>query len=397
MKTVGIIAEYNPFHNGHKYQIKKAKELTGADTVIVIMSGSFTQQGNIAITDKFKRAEMAIKNGADLVIELPTIFAVSSAEMFAYGAVSILDKLNIVDYLVFGTECADIDILNSIATKLLTNNDAINTAIKNEIKNGISYASARDNTLKTILTENEYNEFSKPNNILAIEYIKSLKTLNSNITPIGITRKNANHNDDNLNSEDVFSSATSIRNKLEETKNTNDIVNFVPNETYEILNSSNISFNEDMFKLLRYKILSLGKENIKNIYDVSEGLENKIYDEVINSKTYDQLINNIKSKRYAMSRIKRILVHILLDITKEKYEILSDTYYARILKINKGNNFLSTLNKSSSIPILANINDNNIDNLEQKTKESLLLDFNSTNIYEIICNSNLNNDKTNML
>ena len=121
MKTVGIIAEYNPFHNGHKYQIQKAKELTGADTVIVIMSGSFTQQGNIAVVDKFKRAEMAIKSGADLVIELPTIYAVSSAEMFAYGAVSILDKLNIVDYLVFGIECYDIDILDSIATKLVSN------------------------------------------------------------------------------------------------------------------------------------------------------------------------------------------------------------------------------------------------------------------------------------
>lgn len=397
MKTVGIIAEYNPFHNGHKYQIQKAKELTGADTVIVIMSGSFTQQGNIGIVDKFKRADMAIKCGADLVIELPTVFAVSSAEMFARGAVSILDKLNAIDYLVFGAECNDIDILDSISTKLVINNDIIYNKITNELKNGISYAVARDNTLKSILTDIEYNEFSKPNNILAIEYIKSLKTLNSRITPISITRKDSNHNDNNLNNESIFASATSIRNKLEETKNINDIVNFVPNETYEILNNSNISFNEDMFKLLRYKILTLGKENIQNIYDVSEGLENKIYEEAINSKTYNELINNIKSKRYAMSRIKRILIHILLDITKEKYEDLSNTYYARVLKINKDNNILSALNKNASIPVLANINDNNIDILDKKTKESLLLDFNSTNIYEVISNMNLNNDKTNML
>ena len=130
MKTVGIIAEYNPFHNGHKYQIEKAKEMTGADTVIVIMSGSFTQQGNIAAVNKFKRAEMAIKSGADLIIELPTIFSTSSAEMFAYGAVNILDKLNTLDYLVFGTECNNIDVLNSIVDKLITNKTAINIIVE---------------------------------------------------------------------------------------------------------------------------------------------------------------------------------------------------------------------------------------------------------------------------
>ena len=147
MKTVGIIAEYNPFHNGHKYQIEKAKEITGADTVIVIMSGCFTQQGNIAIVDKFQRAEIAIKNGADLVIELPAIFATCSAEMFAYGAVNILDKLNTIDYLVFGTECDNIDVLNNIANQLISNKNIIDASIKNKLKNGISYAVARDNTL----------------------------------------------------------------------------------------------------------------------------------------------------------------------------------------------------------------------------------------------------------
>ena len=397
MKTVGIIAEYNPFHNGHKYQIEKAKEITGADTVIVIMSGSFTQQGNIAAVNKFKRAEMAIKSGADLVIELPTIFATSSAEMFAYGAVNILDKLNSIDYLVFGTECDNIDALNNIVDKLITNKEAIDTSIRNEIKAGISYASARDITLKNILTENEYAEFSKPNNILAIEYLKALKTINSKIIPIAIQREFANHNDESISNSNTYASATSIRNKLEETNNIFDVTNYIPNETYELLNDTNLCFNEDMYKLLRYKITTLGKENIKKIYDVSEGLENKIYDSIIASKTYNELINNIKSKRYTMSRIKRILTHILLDITKEKYDKLSTSYYARILKTNKDNNILSLLNKNAYIPILANINDNNIDTLDLKIKESLALDFKCSNIYEIISNSNLNLDKTNMI
>jgi len=380
MKTVGIIAEYNPFHNGHKYQIEKAKEITGADTVIVIMSGSFTQQGNIAAVNKFKRAEMAIQSGSDLIIELPTIFATSSAEMFAFGAVNILDKLNTVDYLIFGTECDSIDIINSIVDKLITRKDIIDESIKNEIKNGISYASARDSTLKKLLTEIEYNEFSKPNNILAIEYLKALKTINSKIKPIAIQREVANHNDESISNSDIYASATSIRNELEDTNNIDNVVSYIPNETYEILSNSTLCFNEDMFKLLRYKILALGKENIQNIYDVTEGLENKIYDSIVTSKTYNDLINSIKSKRYTMSRIKRILTHIMLDITKEKYNSLSCSYYARILKTNKNNNILGILNKNASIPILANINDNNKDNLDEKIKQSLLLDFNSSNI-----------------
>lgn len=397
MKTVGIIAEYNPFHNGHKYQIEKAKEITGADTVIVIMSGSFTQQGNIAVVNKFKRAQMAIESGADLVIELPTIFATSSAELFAYGAVHILDKLNTVDYLVFGTECDNIDTLNSIVDKLTSNKDTIDKNIKNEIKNGISYASARDITLKDILTENEYTEFSKPNNILAIEYLKSLKILNSNIKPIAIKREATEHNDESISNGNIYASATSIRNKLEETNNIFDVILNVPDATYKLLLDSNLSFNEDMYKLLRHKIFTLGKENIKDTYDVQEGLENKIYDSAITSKTYNELINNIKSKRYTMSRIKRILTHILLDITKEKYDRLSSAYYARILKTSKENNILSLLNKNTSIKVLANINDNNMDNLDERTKESLLLDFNSSNIHSIISNNNLNLDKTNMI
>ena len=397
MKTIGIITEYNPFHNGHKYQIEKAKELTGATNVIVIMSGSFTQQGNISIVDKFKRAEMAIKCGADAVIELPTIFATSSAEMFAYGAVNILDKLNTIDYLVFGIECDSIDTLNSIADKLITEKDNIDRAVQDQLQNGVSYASARDKALMTFLTENEYTELSKPNNILALEYLKALKIINSKIKPIAIKREIADHNDNSVNEDSIYASATSIRNALEKNNNISEVVNYIPSETQETLNNSVLVFNENMHKLLRFKILTLGKENIKNIYDVSEGLENKIYNAIITSQNYNELITNIKSKRYTMSRIKRILSHILLDITKDKYEALKNVYYARILKTNKDSNILSILNKNSSIPIISNVNDVSINNLDLKIKEALFLDFNSTNIYQVISGDNINIDKTNRI
>ncbi len=398
MKTVGIISEYNPFHNGHEYQIKKAKEITGADFVIIIMSGNFTQQGNIAITNKFSRAQMAIHAGADLVLELPTIFATSNAETFAFGAINILDKLNIIDYLVFGTECNDILVLENIVTKLTNYKETIDNKINDIIKDGICYTSAKDIALKSILDLKEYEEISKPNNILAIEYLKALKTLNSNIKPIAIKRESASHNDYIVNTLSNFSSATSIRNSIK-INGLESIKSFVPKSTYDILNNLNITSNENMFKLLRYKIMSLGKSKLKKIYDISEGLENKIYDSIIVASSYEDILKSVKSKRYTLSRIKRILIHILLDIYKEDYIKLQNTFYARILKINSNNKniLLKKINKESFIPVITNINNQSFGTLPDDIILSLALDFNANNVYQILANDNLNTDKTNML
>ena len=223
MKVLGIIAEYNPMHTGHIYHISKAKEITGCDTVIVIMSGSFTQQGNIAIINKFERAKQAIQNGVDLVIEIPSAFASSDAGNFAYKSVSILNDLN-VDAICFGAETDNIERLKLISETLIYKDKEIWIEIKNELKKGISFAKARNNSLNKFLNEDDINIILSPNNILALEYLKTLKVLNSNIIPFAI------HRESNFNShilENCYTSSTSIRKALENKCNLNDIQKYI--------------------------------------------------------------------------------------------------------------------------------------------------------------------------
>lgn len=397
MKTVGIIAEFNPFHNGHKYLIEKAKEETNADRVIVIMSGNFTQQGNIAVIDKFKRAKIATNYGVDLVIELPTIYAISSAETFAKGAIDILDKLNIVDYLAFGTEATSLSTLQSIASKILDNENLLSEKIKENLKSGITYALARDKALKEILTTSEYAEISSPNNILAIEYLKELLKIKSNIVPVAIKRANANHNDTSIYTNSFFASATSLRNHLENIENSVlDIENYVPNLTYKALLDSKLLFNNDMYTLLRYIITEADNKKLSYIYEISEGLENKIKESATTSLNYFELLNSVKSKRYTLSRIKRIFTHILLELTSDLFYELNGVNYARVLKITD-KNLLSELSRKSTIPVISNINEKVLKSLDKKTYESLMLDFKADNIYSIIANDSLNKDRTNKI
>ena len=203
MKIVGLITEYNPFHKGHEYHIKRAKELTGADACVVVMSGNYVQRGTPAFMDKYARTSIALNHGADMVFELPLPFACSSAEYFATAAVTLLHKMGCVDYICFGSECDDISVLTSIASTLANaktdNSHKLNELIKEWVKTGIPYATARSNALATLLGEDCKQVVDKPNNILAIEYLKALTLLNSSIKPIAITRTNASyhHNDDN--------------------------------------------------------------------------------------------------------------------------------------------------------------------------------------------------------
>ena len=383
MKIVGIIAEFNPFHNGHKYLIEKAKEVTGADTVLCIMSGSFTQLGNIALVDKIKRAKIALQNGVDVVLELPTIYSTASSEYFARGAVTILNSLHCIDYLCFGSETADIEELKQIANKLIFNDKAIWESITDELRNGLSFAVSRQNAISKFLTQYETDISSLSNNILAIEYIKTLIELKSTIVPIAIKRTE----------QENVTSATNIRNLLEKKEY---VGNYIPGVLPE-----NLVFNKEMYTLLKYTIVSKGVNYISKINEVTEGLENKIYSELNNSKSYDEFIQNIKSKRYQLSKIKRIMINILLDITKEDFISLNtdSNVYAHILAIkeDRKKEILSYMNQYANIPILTSINDDVIKNLSTTVGNSISLDIQSTNIHSIISNENINKDYTNKI
>ena len=381
MKIVGIVAEFNPMHNGHKYLIDTAKELTGADIAICVMSGNFTQAGNITLVDKFKRAKTAIENGIDVVIELPTIYATSSAEFFSYSAVKLLNSLGCVDYICFGSETGDTRELVQIAYTLTQNEEEIWRQTTENLKAGISFAKARQEALENILTKDEVNTATSSNNILAIEYIKALIKLKSSIEPIAIKRE-----------ENV--SATQIRELI-----SGGDLTLAKALSLESLSKGQIVQNTDLANILTYYLVSSTKDQIQAIREVTEGLENSLKD---NCNIYDYIdyIQEIKSKRYQLSKIKRIVINMILGITKEQNDRLQDkAYYAHILAIdtNKKNEILSMLNSTSKIPVITSLNDEILERQTEENKESLLLDIKATNIHSSILKEEQNKDYKNRL
>ena len=381
-KRIGIIAEYNPFHNGHLYQIQKAKELTGADAVIAVMSGNFTQRGETSLINKFEKAKIALQNEVDMVIELPTIYSISSAENFALGGIKILNEIGNIDYLVFGIEEENLEKLQAIADVLVNEDDEFKRNIKEELDKGNSYPKAREIALKKVLSsENVENIMQKPNNILAIEYLKALKTTNSKIKPIAIKRKNTMHNDENINEN--YASGTYIR-KLFIENNFDEISKVVPKYTYERLlelknQGTYVSSINDFSDIVIYKIRTMTKEEISQIADVNEGLENSIKLASTTCKTIDEIIEKVSTKRYTKTRISRILTYILLDITKSDMEqSKNNDPYIRVLGINKKcEGILKTINNDKLITSLKKFEENNGEN------QLLNIDKKATEIYTI--------------
>ena len=396
MKVLGIIAEYNPMHNGHIYHLAKAKEITGADKVVLVMSGSFTQTGNISCLDKFTKANIAVNLGIDLVLELPTIYSTSSSEYFASGAIKLLNSLGIVDCICFGAECDDITILSSIADKIIDNQEAIWKNIRDMDKN-ISFAANRSMALMNYLDADEYVEISKSNNILGIEYIKAIKNQKSNIIPYAIKRNKSGFKDLEITTD--MPSSTSIRNTLRK-KDLSLILSSVPGEVHYALRTHSYVLNEDMFKLLKYKIEAMSKDDLIKINEIKEGLENKIKKAIIEAEDYDDLIRMVRSKRYPLTTIKRIFVNIMLNITKEFFnEVINyEKIYAHVLSCSKdGKILLSEISKKSSVPIFTSINDNILSNLDRVMFKMINLDIFASNTHSIISNNKLNLDYTNHL
>lgn len=401
-KVLGIIAEYNPFHNGHLYHLQNSKKLTGATHVVAVVGNNFTQRGEVSILDKWTKAKLALENGVDLVIELPSIYSSSSAENFASGAVKILDSLGIVDYLSFGSEAGDIEAFKVVSS--LMNNyineeeNPFSVLLKETLAEGNSYPKAMNIALDKI-SNGRYLDFLTPNNILGLEYIDSLTELHSNITPITIKRTGNNYND--LEQSDTISSATSIRNSLQ--NNIEEIKNSVPDNTYEILKNINIvptlkEFEREILFIL--KRMSL--DDISNLPDVSEGLEYKIKDAALSSITLEELIEKIKNKRFTLARIQRILVTALLGITKYDFKMSKHTTpYIRVLGFTqKGKELLSKIVKTGKNPnIITSVKKFETDCSDENLQRMLNIDLLSTYLHNqvIFTDTTLKNMQNNKL
>ena len=353
MQKVGIICEYNPFHNGHLYHIQKIKQIFDDPTIILVMSSHFTERGNISILNKWDKTEIALENGVDLVVELPFEFSTQSSDIFAKGAISILNHLK-CEYIVFGSESNDILKLNKLAE--IQNTVEYNYEVKKLMKEGKNYPSATSSALKHLHGE----EVDTPNDILALSYIKEIKRINSEITPLSIKRTN------DFNSSKIqgnIISANLIRNNLDKIE----ISKYVPK------NAIKNYYKTDYFNYLKYKILS--DNDLSKYQTVDEGIENKLKAKIEDSYTLNDLILNVKSKRYTYNKMNRMFIHILTSFTKEEASKRKEIKYIRILGFNKkGRTYLNSIKKEVEVPIYTNFN------------KELELELKVTKIYSQIVN-----------
>ena len=356
MATIGMIAEFNPFHKGHKYIIDKAKSITGADNVIVVCSGNYVQRGEPAIFDKTVRTKAALHNGADAVFELPIYYATASAETFARAGVKFLTELGCVDYLCFGCETEHIKLLPVIANTLENEPDEYKAILKSSLADGESFPKARSNALKKYLNDTKgisQNEIEitlkSPNNILAIEYMKAIKHFDSKLKPLAIKRIGADYA--SLDITDDFVSATALRNQL---KHSQDIELLVPPDAYMYYEGTKPLFIED-FDLLLGDALINGK-NYNEFYGVTEELSNRINNQKNEYTDIRQFLMQISSKNNTNTSISRALLHIMLNIKdKDVKEAIDNNYFTsvRLLGINRASNLISEIHDNSNIPMIS--------------------------------------------
>lgn len=365
MQVNGIVAEYNPFHNGHLYQLNDAKKQTGADYTVVVMSGNFMQRGTPALLNKYRRTEMALKNGADLVLELPTLYSVSSAEFFAMGAVSILDKLGVVSHLCFGSESGDIETLRQLAEILAEESEEFTYALKQGLRQGLSYPSARTQALTELYPElmNCRDVLALSNNILGIEYLKALKHRNSSMTPITTLRSSSNYGDRLMGS--YQSSALALRHAIYDECDILSLSSQMPDSAFEILEStlaSSGAMRLDHFShILHYKLLMEADKGYTEYLDVSSDLSDRILNHLDQFTSFRNFCDLLKTKDMTYTRISRSLMHILLNIRSTDMELArKEDYvnYARVLGFRKeAEPLLSAIKKNASIPLVTKLAD----------------------------------------
>ncbi|MCM1569264.1 MAG: nucleotidyltransferase [Roseburia sp.] len=389
MRVNGIIAEYNPFHNGHFYQLSQSRQLTGADYTIIAMSGNFMQRGEPALVDKYVRAKTALLSGADLVLELPGCYSAASAEYFARGGVALLDKLGVVTSLCFGSESGNLDILTSIARILKEEPTEYSIALKQGLQRGMSFPAARNQALLHYQPEllDYETVLATPNNILGIEYIKALLRLESTMEPYTIRRLGADYHDQRFGSS--CCSALALRQAILNGQAPERLAGQMPKNSAmllaELLKSEAPIESNDFSGILHYKLLEEQENGFTEYLDVNQELSNRICKNLYRFNSLKAFCDILKTKDMTYTRVSRCLIHILLDITKEEmrqYISLGDIPYARVLGFRReAQPLLSAIKEKTAIPIITKLADAE-KNLSPKAMELLRADIRRSSIYE---------------
>lgn len=378
MKAVGLVVEYNPFHNGHAHHLNSAKELSNADIVIAVMSGNFLQRGEPALVSKWYRANMALQAGVDLVFELPYIFATQKAETFANGAVSILDAAG-CDFLCFGSENGDIHDFYKTLEFMEERNETYQENIKKHIKTGVSYPKAQALSFEELKSPQGLVDLSKPNNILGYHYLKAIHSQKSSMAALTVKRKNADYHDEHFASERI-ASATSIRKALFSTKEQEiGIDPFIPPTTNDLLTDYYRQFGvlhqwENYYPYLQFLLLQAKPNELKEIYEVEEGIENRLIKAAMESIGYQEFMEKVKTKRYTWTRLQRMCLHILTNTKKKQMAFAEQASYLRLLGMTEnGKEYLNKMKARLGLPLISK--------LSSYKNEDILPDIKASRIY----------------
>ena len=380
MNTTAIIAEYNPFHNGHKFHLSSARKTSSSDYVFAVMSPSFVQRGECAIYDKWTRTRATLKCGDDMVIELPVVYSTASAENFARGAIKIINETGIADNLAFGAETDDLSALSAAAELLVNPTERFTEILKSELSKGMSFPSARARAFSLVTGKNP-DILGTSNNILAVEYLKALKIFSSNIKPVITKRTGSEYNSDKIDGS--IASASAIRKVIYKGK-TNLLAQTVPPECFDLYEKAQPIFMDNFSDAMAYLLRTTTPDELRKISGISEGLENRILKTVGNSYKITDICAELKTKRYTHTRLMRILCHILLGITKEHEELFSPLEfqpYIRVLGFRKSAEpLVSALCHRATVPVIINVGRDER-NLSDLQKRLLDMEKRATNIY----------------
>jgi predicted nucleotidyltransferase len=369
MKTVGIVVEYNPLHNGHAYHFAEAKRHTGAEAVVAVMSGHFLQRGEPAIVNKWARTEMALRLGVDLVLEIPLVYATQSAEQFAFGSIATLHATGIVDEICFGSESGDITWIQELAAILAEESTGFQDQLRKAMAEGLSYPVAYGQAIQTTLsgyTDHTISRYTtEPNNILGLNYCLALHRLQSPIRPVTIKRQKAGYHQTTVTDQNI-ASATALRKLIAEkgARGIETIRCYVPSSTYDVLRTEEEAGRfpmtwDQFYPYLQHQLLTHWPEELRSIHEMNEGIEHRIMQALPRVASFTDLVETVKTKRYTWTRIQRLFLYSMLNLTREKMSaanVQKGPAYIRVLGFTPtGQRLLKKMKNTSVLPVITRI------------------------------------------